>query len=325
MAFDLFTPKAPPLFGLDRERRTLTVRLDPPPVAQDTGPAAASVSLHFYLVTYQNFFLSPREASVDVGRTREFVPYAHTKGVIGHVCTPDEDIGCLPYPLIGSEKAAFENSKPGYTRKWYVFADEGGTPALGTVTPSGAVGATYRAPDEVPEPNPVIVRFESVHTKTRRRVTLSAKVTVQAPVWTGTVEGVVSVPQGDLGFRFTSEGVWTPVAGSDGRRYTATGTQTLSVIPMGCTGTVSPATVALPPGALVIDDSTTPARYSLDVGSTWRSVLTGSCPGHGSATVAFDVPGQLVIEGTLTSNGKTLEGFAALNGVAWTWALSRQP
>jgi hypothetical protein len=321
-----------PLLAVDKERRMLTVRLDAPLVAQDTRPAgaaaaaaAASVSLHFYLVTYQNFYLSPREATVDVGRTREFVPYARTKGVIGHICTPDEDFGCLPYPLIGSEKAAFENSKPGYARKWYVFAEEGGTAALGTVTPSGTVGATYQAPDEVPEPNPVIVSFESVHTKTSRRVWLSAKVTVKAPVWTGTVSGVLSVPQGDLGFRFTAEGVWTPVAGSQGTRYTATGTQTLSVIPMGCTGTVSPATVALPPGALVIDDSTTPARYSLDVGSVWRSALTGSCPGHGSATVAFDVPGRLVVDGTLTRNGTTLEGFAALNGIAWDWALTRQP
>lgn len=322
---------AMPLAQIDKTTRTLTLQLGADDATGTAGKqaakagAAADVSIDFEVIRYLDFHLSPKEASVRTGETRRLVPYARTRGVIGHICYPDEDLGCLPSPLMDTKEIPFENSKAGYSRKWYVFAEEGGDATSGTITPTGAVGANYKAPAEVPDPNPVIVSFVSVHTKSGRSLTLSSRITVTAPVWTGTVNGLLSVPGGDLGFKFTAEGVWTPVAGSQGTRFSATGTQTLTVIPMGCTGVVSPATVALPPGALVIDESTNPASYSLDVGSIWSTVLTGSCPGGGSGSVAFDVPGRLVIEGTLTRDGSTLEGFASLNGVAWDWALSRQP
>lgn len=321
---------AMPLTQIDKHGRTLVLQLGADDAIGTAGKqaaktsAAAAVSIDFEVIRYLDFHLVPKEASVRTGETRRLVPYARTRGVIGHICYPDEDLGCLPSPLMDTKEIPFENSKAGYSRKWYVSGAEGGDATSGTITPTGDVGANYKAPAEVPEANPVLVTFVSVHARSGRSLTLSSKITVTAPVWTGTVNGLLSVPGGDLGFKFTSEGVWTPVAGSQGTRFSATGTQTLTVVPMGCTGVVSPSTVALPPGALVIDESTTPARYSLDVGSIWSTVLTGSCPGGGSGSVAFDVPGRLVIEGTLTRDGTTLEGFAALNGVAWDWALARQ-
>jgi hypothetical protein len=319
-----------PLAAIDRTARTVTLQLDAGATAGAAGKqaakagAATNVSLDFYVVRYLDFYLSPREASVKTGQTRRLVPYAHTRGVIGRLCIPDEELGCLPMPLMGTQEIPFENSKAGYTRKWYVFAEEGGDAVSGTVTPTGSLGATYKAPADVPEPNPVVVSFVSVHAKSGRSLTLSSKITVTAPVWTGTIHGTLSVPGGTLGFVLTAEAVWTPVPGSNGTRFVANGTQSLGTIDMGCSGVVSPATVALPPGALTVDRSVEPARYTLDIGSVWRSSVTGSCPGQGSTTVAFDVPARLIVEGTVSGDGTLITGQTVQNTIAWDWAFSSE-
>jgi hypothetical protein len=95
------------------------------------------------------------------------------------------------------------------------------------------------------------------------------------------------------------------------------------VIEITCTGTVSPSSAVLPPGALVIDRSVNPPRYTLDVGSLWPTTLTGVCP-DGSGSVGFEVPGRLIVEGTVSGNGSSITGNAVINGIAWDWALSSQ-
>lgn len=318
-----------PLLAVDKDKRTMTVRLDAhhvaPKATQSAGrAAAANVSLDFYVIAYLNFYLAPRTATVEVGKTRVLVPYAHTKGVIGTLCLPDEELGCLPMPLIGTQEVPFENSKAGYTRKWYVFAEEGGDAVSGTVTPRASVGATYKAPAEAPDVNPVVVSFVSVHNKSGRRVTLSSTITVKAPVWTGTLHGTLTAPGGTLGFTLTAEAVWTALPGSNGTRFVANGTQSLATIDLGCNGVVSPATVALPPGALEVDRSVEPARYTMDIGSIWRSAVTATCPGQGSTTVAFDVPARLVVEGTVSGDGTLIKGNTVQNTVAWDWAFTSE-
>jgi hypothetical protein len=322
-----------PVQNIDKTARSVSVRLPArgPAVAgtalaraqRAAAPAAASVSMDFHVIRFLSFYLSPREATVELGKTRVLVPYAHTKGVIGHICLPDDAIGCLPMPLLGTQEIPFENQKAGFTRKWYVFAEEGGNAALGTVTPRANVGATYKAPAQLPDPNPVWVSFVSVNDKTGRSVTLSSKITIKEPVWTGIVRGSLSADGGDIAFTFSSQAVWT-LDGGDGTRFSANGTQTVSVVNITCSGVASPGSIELPPGALVIDRSVNPARYSLDVGSIWRTTITATCPGHGTASVPMDVPGRLVIEGTLNGDGSTIEGTAVQNGVSWDWALTSQ-
>lgn len=336
---------AMPVTALDKATRTLTVALDgrlhsgasspSPSSASASAPAglatasslsssAISVTLDFRVVLYRNFYLSPRQVNLKVGESQVFVPYAYTRGVIGTVCLPDDTYGCIPMPLIGAQAVPFENSKPGYSRRWYVFAQEGGDAGSGTVTPRATLGATYLAPVRVPDVNPVLVSFVSTHQQSGRTVTVTASVTVKEPVWTGIARGTLSAAGGDLAFSLSIQAVWTSDPQGDGSRFTANGTQSLGVIEISCSGSVSPNSTVLPPGALVIDRSVNPPRYSLDVGSVWRTTLTGSCPGHGSGSVAFDVPGHLLVEGTVTGNGTAITGNAMVGGIAWDWALSSQ-
>lgn len=322
---------AMPVTALDKATRTLTVALDgrlhsgqAAPTAASSLSGSVSVTLDFRVVLYRNFYLSPRQANLKVGESQVFVPYAYTRGVIGTVCVPDDVYGCIPMPLIGAQAVPFENNKPGYSRRWYVFAQEGGDAASGTVTPRATLGATYRAPARAPDVNPVLVSFVSTHQQSGRTVTVTASVTVKEPVWTGIARGTLSAEGGDLAFSLSIQAVWTPEPQGDGTRFIANGTQSLGVIEITCTGSVSPSSAALPPGALVIDRSVSPARYTLDVGSLWRTTLAGSCPGHGSGSVAFDVPGRLMVEGKVDGNGTSITGTAVLNGIAWDWALSSQ-
>lgn len=292
--------------------------------ASSLSSSAASVTLDFRVVLYRDFCLSPRQATLKLGESQVFVPYAYTRGVIGTVCVADDVYGCIPMPLIGATTVPFENSKPGYSRRWYVFAQEGGDAASGTVTPRATLGATYRAPARVPDVNPVLVSFVSTNQQTGRTVTVTASVTVKEPVWTGIARGTLSAAGGGLAFSLPIQAVWAPDPQGNDSRFTANGTQGLGVIEITCTGSVSPSSAVLPPGALVIDRSVNPPRYTLDVGSVWRNTLTGSCPGQGSGSVAFDVPGRLLVEGTVDGNGSSITGNAVVNGIAWDWALSSQ-
>ncbi|HEX6723177.1 MAG TPA: hypothetical protein VF107_16540, partial [Burkholderiaceae bacterium] len=269
-----------------------------------------------------NFYLSPRQAVVETGKTQLLVPYARTLVTFGHICLPDEDLGCLPMPLVDTREMPFENQKAGYTRRWFVWAEEGGDAASGTITPRSSSGAIYQAPAQEPSPNPVIVTFTSKHDKSGRTLTLSSSIRVRARVWTGIIHGTLE-QSADLGFAFSAEAVWTAVPGADGT-YHANGTQSVHVLNFTCSGSASPATVPLPPGALTIDASVNPPRYTLDVGSVWNTMITGVCPGHGTATVGMTVPGRLVVEGTIGGNGTRIEGTTSQNHITWDWALTSQ-
>jgi hypothetical protein len=184
------------------------------------------------------------------------------------------------------------------------------------------VGALYTAPHRAPTPNPVLVVFRSRHDKSGRSIELSAPVKVTEPVWTGILHGTMG-GAADLGFSFSAEAVWTLDAASDDE-FHASGTQSVHVINITCTGSASPATVPLPPGLLKIDRSTTPAHYTLDVGSLWNTVITGTCPGVGTASVGMVVPGEVQAQGSVSADGTRIDGSATLNNIQWEWSLSSQ-
>lgn len=322
-----------PLTGVDKIARRLSVQVSPALAATSRGSdaaagtgrematAATDVSLEFTVVRYLDLRLSPRSSTIEPGASQLLVPRARTLVQTGYLCHEDVDIGCLAAPLLETRDIPLANQKDGYQRQWSVFAEVGGNAVLGTVTPRASTGADYRAPSQAPEPNPVWVAFQSRHRKTGRTLTLGASVQVAEPHWTMILGGQLD-QSADIGFRYTAEAVWTAEPGQVGT-FRANGTQTLHVVDIVCSATPSPATVPLPPGALVIDRSVQPARYRLDVGSVWDSVLTGRCPEGPVVNVPVRVPGQLVVEGTLSADGQRIEGATSQNHVEWNWALTR--
>lgn len=319
-----------PITAVDKTARTLTVQL---PAALAGGGVAglqsasssrsaapARVSLDLDVVTYLDFHLSPRQTTVRTGATRLLVPHARTLVATGRVCVPDDTLGCLWLPILETREVPFDNQKPGYSRRWYVFAEENGTPALGTVTPRSGSGAVYRAPQQLPTPNPVLVSFVSRHERSGRTLTLTATIRVGEPVWTGIFAGEAAA---GLPYRLSMQGVWTALPDSAGARFQANGTQSIHEVPQGCRWSWAPDTVALPPGALSIDHSVDPPRYTLDVGSDWVTANTVNCFGQ---VVVSDVtvPSRLQVQGTVGGNGTRIEGQAEVNGIRWSWSLSSE-
>lgn len=320
-----------PLVKKDRSTRRLTVELWPgldstgAPAPQGTARALAAASqagTQFRVAKYLNLMLLPRGASVPVKGTQVLTPYARTEMLgVEQSCLDDGEELCIPMPVRELRALPLLNDKPGYTRQWLVEGVEGGNASFGTVAPrAGGAGAVYTAPERAPSPNPVAVSFRSRHQASGRTVELRSMITVREPVWTGIFRGVG--PAVDIGFNFSIEGVWT-MAPDAGDTFHATGTQSVHVVNVTCTGFATPGTVALPPGQLKIDRSTSPPRYTLEVGSVWETAITGTCPGHGSATVPMTVRSTfLQLEGTVNGDGKRIEGQALIDGVQWDWALS---
>jgi hypothetical protein len=322
-----------PIKAVDHAARRITLEL-PLSVLQRTSTAQAmrahatavdDISIELTLVKYERLFLSPKSASLPVNGTQKFVPYSRTvtRDEGEEICFDDGSGICLPpLPVVTAHQAAFLNSKAGYTRQWLVQDVVGGNSSLGTVQPQADVGALYTAPRRAPTPNPVLVVFRSRHDKSGRSIELSAPVKVTEPVWTGILHGTMG-GAADLGFSFSAEAVWTLDAASDDE-FHASGTQSVHVINITCTGSASPATVPLPPGLLKIDRSTTPAHYTLDVGSLWNTVITGTCPGVGTASVGMVVPGEVQAQGSVSADGTRIDGSATLNNIQWEWSLSSQ-
>jgi len=104
--------------------------------------------------------------------------------------------------------------------------------------------------------------------------------------------------------------------------YVFDGRQTLSTVWINCTATVEPAVQPLPPGALRIDTSTNPPRYSFEAGNVWDAVVHGRCA-NGAASIPMRVPGRLEASGTLSVDGTTIAGVLDHGELRWEWSFSR--
>lgn len=307
----------------------LSFGASPATALRATASAAGSASnggIVAHVVRYERLYLSPQTASVPVDGRVVLTPYARTRVHVDDCDDKPEGDLCVPVPVLEPREVPLLNSKPGYRREWLVQDQVGGTPALGTIVASpGGPGASYVTPARKPSPNPVTVTFRSTHERSGRTLALQAQVTVTEPYWTGTARGTLGTAGGDIGFSFAADAIWSlPPEGSIIDTYTAQGSQLVSVVNVSCTASATPSTTSLPPGALVIDRSTEPPTYALDVGSLWNTVITGTCPGHpGPSSVPMTVPGRLQVNGTVTANGRRIEGQARLNNIDWVWALER--
>lgn len=277
------------------------------------------------LARVQAMYLAPESDQLPVGQSLRLEPWVRV--LVEHDDCPLSDPVCLPIPPVPNQKPLLEprrlpflNSKAGYTRQWQVQGLPGGSATFGTVRADGDVGAVYTAPQRKPSPNPVRVSFRSRHDASGREVELASRIEVMEPVWTGTIDGALD-GTADLGFLMSAEGVWTVQSVDDLlQSFTATGTQSLHVVNVTCTGTASPSSAPLPAGLLKVDLSTDPATYKLDVGSLWNTTITGHCP-DGSGTAPMVVPGQLVVEGVLTESNTRIQGRVHMNNISWQWNL----
>lgn len=294
--------------------------------------AAAGGGIVVRVVRYERLYLDPASASVPTNGRVVLTPFARTLLQQVDCELEEEDNGfCVPSPVLEARAVPLLNTKAGDSRAWLVQDVVGGTPALGTVVaPPGGSGAFYLAPPRAPVPNPVVVSFRSTHQRSGRTLTLRATVQVREPYWTGNTQGMLGAAGADLSFTFGADAIWSLNAVGDGdeaavERYGAAGTQIVSVVNIHCTASATPSTAALPPGALVVDNRTVPARYTLDLGSLWPTVISGTCPGRpGQAHVPMTVPGRLQVDGTVSADGRRIVGSATLGNVAWNWFFERR-
>ena len=162
-----------PLAKVDRATRTLEAKVPPEFLAAAGSTGATGVEFH--VAQYVAMTLLPREARVKVGDSIEFVPWAHVRGyetnAAGCTLLPDGTSDCVLQPVLKARQLPLTNTKPGYERYWRVNFIEGGNATLGTITPTGSVGARYTAPVRVP--NPATVRVVEPATSATSLVTRS--------------------------------------------------------------------------------------------------------------------------------------------------------
>jgi hypothetical protein len=129
------------------------------------------------VVEYRAFYMKPKSATVKVGKSVDFVPYARV--LERKLCDDDPEIpGALSCVTQVVKEYPFTNDKTGFVRTWFVNGIDGGDSTIGTIKPKPTAGATYTAPAKIPNPNTVDVRFFSAKTGQNQNAFASAKVTI---------------------------------------------------------------------------------------------------------------------------------------------------
>ena len=132
------------------------------------------------VIKFKQYYFKPPSATVKVGKTQTFVPYAQVL---------ERPKGCpKPQPVDPNEELAplapacwhgvtreypFTNSKDDFARIWNVNGVLLGNSTVGTITRSSGSGATYTAPDKKPSPDTVTVSFQSINTDTLDSVSIT--------------------------------------------------------------------------------------------------------------------------------------------------------
>src|SRR5262249_49760477 len=101
------------------------------------------------------YFLVPAKRTLLKNQTQTFTPFAR-----GALPPPPENCGTDPDCLATPGKMTsvpFTNTKPGFQRSWWVDTQMGGDTTVGTIVPTGDIGAQYTAPGTPPDPSTVTV------------------------------------------------------------------------------------------------------------------------------------------------------------------------
>lgn len=290
--------------------------------------ALPTPSAKLHVVRVKAHKLLPASASVRVLGSQRFVPVSiyTVSDNISCESPADGDI-CIPTPVLRDVTMPVRNTKAGYQRQWELQDSTTPAPALGVLAAESGSGVVYTAPAQVPATNPLTLRFTSTHVASGRRLVLTAQVRVVEDAWTGELEGSIGAGGAGHVFRLTTR--WTLDAGksTDTRRvYRPTGdaTHIYTIDDTGCTHTVTPRQLPLAQadamGELVVDESVSPARYTLGLSTRWDSVLTVSCPtgtvsGPTAAGYIWDVRGDV-------SAGR-IQGLEVVLGGTRSWSLER--
>lgn len=322
-----------PLAAQDKAARTLSAELPPSFFAPAGATAQAIEIVEFTVVRYLAFHLEPRQALVKVKGSIDLVPHARVRGydaLIGTCVSFPEFEACVMQPVMETREIPFTNSKAGFERRWLVFEDEGGKPGFGTVAPRGAVGATYTAPERVPDPSTVPVSFVSRHLATGRTVFLTSLMAIWDDRWSGEMRAVTPPSYAGTEFTAIARVAWNLDSGASTatrKVYRPEGSLDVMVTDDNCTVTITPMSHPVSTDTrlveLAVDESTTPPTYTARLGTFWTATLAASCP-NGSATTTTQVAGYgWEVAGTVTGDGSVIEGTADSDGTAISWSFRR--
>lgn len=328
-----------PLAAVDKGARTLQAQLPlqllAPTTALKTVQAAGDISIAFTIVKYLAFSLQPKAARVEVNKSLALVPYARVRGYSTQIgsCERFDDSAeaCMLQPVLETRQMVLLNNKAGYTRKWLVNLAEGGSASDGTVAPAGTSGATYTAPAQVPAPDSVRVIFESTNQATGKTLLLSALVTVFDNRWHGSVK-TETLPS-DAGTWMVAIGrvTWTlDAAASSGssKVYRPLGTIEMHVFDDDCTVTITPDTQPVSTDTrlveLKIDESKSPAQYTLKLITFWQAEMLGVCPKASTTRTTYMAGYGWELSGDVLPDGRTIEGFEfGPEGERIDWSFTR--
>lgn len=334
-----------PLLEIDKTSRTLTAELAPTlfPALGEAGAAASARLLsagaaapaggwvEFTVTRYLAFYLQPQKARVAVKKSLRLVPHARVLGQAERCSRDGATPVCVVDLVLTEREMTLLNSKPGFDRRWSVAGVEGGNSVVGTVQPGVRVGAVFKAPDRVPSPSTVVVGFQSRELASGRTVTLSAQVEITSDDWVGTLSAVNGPSDAGTTFTALADVRWTSddAASTDTRKvFRASGSVDVVVSDDDCTVSVTPShqAVAANPllAELVVDESHSPAQYTLRLIAFWPATLSASCPG-GSGSSATPAAGYgWDVSGTVGGGGDRIEGRRVdPSGAAIEWSFTR--
>lgn len=258
---------------------------------QAHGTALPPPALKLHLARVKAHKMVPASAAVRVLGSQRFVPVTIYQAYDNDQCesAADGDI-CIPMPVLRNVTLPVRNTKAGYQRQWELQDSRTPDAALGSLAVEPGSGVVYTAPAQVPATNPLTLRFTSTHVASGRRLVLTAQVRVVEDAWVGELRAVVGDLEVGHLFRLTTRWALDPVQSTAVRRvYLPSGDadHVYTMLDPVCTHKVAPTRLSLAQadtaGQLVVDESSQPARYTLQLSTRWNSQLTVTCP-RGSAT-----------------------------------------
>lgn len=272
--------------------------------------------------------LLPASASVRVLGSQRFVPVSIYTVIDNISCdSPADGDICIPTPVLRDVTMPVRNTKAGYQRQWELQDSTTPAPALGALAAESGSGVVYTAPAQVPATNPLTLRFTSTHVASGRRLVLTAQVRVVEDAWAGELRASIGDVLAGHVFRLNTR--WSLDAGqSTGTRrvYRPSG-DAAHIYTMAdpiCTHSVSPQQLPLSQadtvGELVVDESVTPARYTLSLSTRWGSVLTVRCPRGSTSSPTL---GGYVWSAQGTVVGGLIQGSDGVTGGERHWSLGR--